>query len=119
MATGSGENRQNVTIEQIPKDMQWAVISAENKTFYEDSGVDPMGIARALANMATGGDTQGGSTITQQFVKNTYLSQEQTVSRKFKEMFISIKVRKTSTARRGRPARGPTRQDRLPVDGRR
>ncbi|MER7493737.1 transglycosylase domain-containing protein [Streptomyces pharetrae] len=92
VATGSGENRQNVTIEQIPKDMQWAVISAENKTFYEDSGVDPMGIARALANMATGGDTQGGSTITQQFVKNTYLSQEQTVSRKFKEMFISIKV---------------------------
>ncbi|MEV7078599.1 transglycosylase domain-containing protein [Streptomyces sp. NPDC093516] len=92
VATGSGQNRQNVTIDRIPKAMQDAVISAENKTFYEDSGVDPMGIARALANMARGGDTQGGSTITQQFVKNTYLSQEQTVSRKFKEMFISIKV---------------------------
>ncbi|MER6344814.1 transglycosylase domain-containing protein [Streptomyces sp. NPDC001595] len=92
VATGAGENRQNVTIEQIPKDMRWAVISAENKSFYEDSGVDPMGIVRALGNMATGGDTQGGSTITQQFVKNTYLTQEQTVSRKFKEMFISIKV---------------------------
>ncbi|WP_338781024.1 transglycosylase domain-containing protein [Streptomyces sp. DG1A-41] len=92
VAAGSGQNRQNVTIERIPKAMQWAVISAENKTFYQDSGVDPMGIARALANMARGGDTQGGSTITQQFVKNTYLSQEQTVTRKFKEMFISIKV---------------------------
>ena len=92
VATGSGQNRQNVGIERIPKAMQQAVISAENKTFYEDSGVDPMGIARALANMARGGDTQGGSTITQQFVKNTYLSQEQTVTRKFKEMFISIKV---------------------------
>ncbi|MFD7460604.1 MULTISPECIES: transglycosylase domain-containing protein [unclassified Streptomyces] len=92
VATGAGENRQNVTIEQIPKHMRFAVISAENKTFYDDSGVDPMGIVRALGNMATGGDTQGGSTITQQFVKNTYLSQEQTVSRKFKEMFISIKV---------------------------
>ncbi|MEU0582263.1 transglycosylase domain-containing protein [Streptomyces sp. NPDC006132] len=92
VATGKGQNRQNVGIERIPKAMQHAVISAENKTFYKDSGVDPMGIARALANMARGGDTQGGSTITQQFVKNTYLSQEQTVTRKFKEMFISIKV---------------------------
>ncbi|GAA2222240.1 transglycosylase domain-containing protein [Streptomyces indiaensis] len=92
VAAGSGQNRQNVTIDRIPKAMQWAVISAENKSFYDDSGVDPMGIARALANMARGGDTQGGSTITQQFVKNTYLSQEQTVTRKFKEMFISIKV---------------------------
>ncbi|MFD5227723.1 transglycosylase domain-containing protein [Streptomyces qaidamensis] len=92
VAAGSGQNRQNVTIDRIPKEMQWAVISAENKTFYQDRGVDPMGIARALANMARGGDTQGGSTITQQFVKNTYLTQEQSVSRKFKEMFISIKV---------------------------
>ncbi|MFE5758057.1 transglycosylase domain-containing protein [Streptomyces massasporeus] len=92
VAAGSGQNRQNVTIDRIPKAMQWAVISAENKSFYQDKGVDPMGIARALANMARGGDTQGGSTITQQFVKNTYLSQEQSLSRKFKEMFISIKV---------------------------
>ncbi|MFJ4816797.1 transglycosylase domain-containing protein [Streptomyces sp. NPDC088801] len=92
VAAGSGQNRQNVTIDRIPKAMQWAVISAENKTFYQDRGVDPAGIARALANMARGGDTQGGSTITQQFVKNTYLSQEQSLTRKFKEMFISIKV---------------------------
>ncbi|KUM95088.1 penicillin-binding protein [Streptomyces cellostaticus] len=92
VATGTGVNRQNVTIDKIPEAMQWAVISAENKSFYKDSGVDPMGIARALANMARGGQTQGGSTITQQFVKNTYLSQDQTVTRKFKEMFISIKV---------------------------
>ncbi|WP_225832724.1 transglycosylase domain-containing protein [Streptomyces sp. NK08204] len=92
VATGTGVNRQNVSIDKIPKAMQFAVISAENKSFYQDSGVDPMGILRALANMARGGQTQGGSTITQQYVKNTYLSQEQTVTRKFKEMFISIKV---------------------------
>ncbi|MEV5144334.1 transglycosylase domain-containing protein [Streptomyces sp. NPDC052727] len=92
VATGTGVNRQNVTIDKIPKAMRYAVISAENKSFYQDSGVDPMGIARALANMARGGQTQGGSTITQQFVKNTYLSQDQTFTRKFKEMFISIKV---------------------------
>ncbi|MGW3379252.1 transglycosylase domain-containing protein [Streptomyces albogriseolus] len=92
VATGSGQNRQNISFDRIPEAMRWAVISAENKSFYSDSGIDPMGIARALGNMARGGDTQGGSTITQQFVKNTYLSQEQTLSRKFKEMFISIKV---------------------------
>ncbi|MGW4223925.1 transglycosylase domain-containing protein [Streptomyces bauhiniae] len=92
VATGTGVNRQNLTIDKIPKAMQYAVISAENKSFYKDSGVDPMGIARALANMARGGQTQGGSTITQQFVKNTYLSQDQTLTRKFTEMFISLKV---------------------------
>ncbi|WP_225824223.1 transglycosylase domain-containing protein [Streptomyces naphthomycinicus] len=92
VATGTGVNRQNVSIDQIPEAMRFAVISAENKSFYDDSGVDPMGIARAMVNMARGGQTQGGSTITQQYVKNTYLSQEQSVTRKFKEMFISIKV---------------------------
>ncbi|MEU6595434.1 transglycosylase domain-containing protein [Streptomyces sp. NPDC046881] len=92
VATGTGVNRQNVNIDQIPEAMRYAVISAENKSFYQDSGVDPMGIARAVANMARGGQTQGGSTITQQYVKNTYLSQDQTLTRKFKEMFISIKV---------------------------
>ncbi|WEO96446.1 transglycosylase domain-containing protein [Streptomyces sp. FXJ1.172] len=92
VATGTGVNRQNVSIDQIPEAMQWAVISAENKSFYQDSGVDPQGLLRAVVNMARGGQTQGGSTITQQFVKNTYLSQQQTLTRKFKEMFISIKV---------------------------
>ncbi|MBY8842336.1 transglycosylase domain-containing protein [Streptomyces sp. SP2-10] len=92
VATGTGVNRQNVSIDQIPEAMRYAVISAENKSFYQDSGVDPMGIARAMVNMARGGQTQGGSTITQQYVKNTYLSQEQSLTRKFKEMFISIKV---------------------------
>ncbi|MDJ0340201.1 transglycosylase domain-containing protein [Streptomyces sp. H10-C2] len=92
IATGGEVNRQIVPIEQIKREMQNAVISAENKTFETDSGVDPMGIARALKNMATGGETQGGSTITQQFVKNSMLNQSQTLTRKFKEMFISIKV---------------------------
>ncbi|MFE7775569.1 transglycosylase domain-containing protein [Streptomyces sp. NPDC057445] len=91
-ATGGEVNRQIIPIEQIPEDMQNAVISAENKTFRDDAGVDPMGIGRALFNMATGGQTQGGSTITQQYVKNTRLNQEQTLSRKFKELFISIRV---------------------------
>ncbi|MER5960782.1 transglycosylase domain-containing protein [Streptomyces sp. NPDC002057] len=93
VATGSGTNRQIVPFAKIPKSMQNAVISAENKTFWDDSGIDPMGIGRAVWNMAKGGETQGGSTITQQYVKNNRLDdQSQTVSRKVKELFISMKV---------------------------
>jgi membrane peptidoglycan carboxypeptidase len=93
VATGGETNRQIVNLSQIPKAMQYAVVSQENKTFYTDSGIDPKGIARAVFNMARGGETQGGSTITQQYVKNARLDdQSQTVTRKFKEIFISIKV---------------------------
>ncbi|WP_410537582.1 transglycosylase domain-containing protein [Streptomyces sp. KL2] len=92
MARAGKTNRQNMKLEDIPKSMQQAVVAAENATFWDDRGIDPVGIGRAVFNMATGGDTQGGSTITQQFVKNNYLSQDQTISRKVRELFISIKV---------------------------
>ncbi|MEU8794359.1 transglycosylase domain-containing protein [Streptomyces sp. NPDC048643] len=93
VATGGETNRQIIGYAQIPKEMRYAVMSAENKTFEDDSGVDPMGIARAFVNMAKGGQTQGGSTITQQYVKNAMLDdQSQTISRKFKELFVSVKV---------------------------
>ncbi|MDH6625116.1 membrane peptidoglycan carboxypeptidase [Streptomyces sp. LBL] len=93
VATGGETNRQELNLSQIPKNMQYAVISQENKTFETDSGIDPKGIARAVLNMARGGETQGGSTITQQYVKNAMLNdQSQTVSRKFKEIFVSVKV---------------------------
>ncbi|MFE6767903.1 transglycosylase domain-containing protein [Streptomyces fimicarius] len=92
VATGGAVNRQVLKYEQIPEAMRNAVISAENKSFDTDRGIDPMGIGRALYNMATGGETQGGSTITQQYVKNSMLSQDQTLKRKFQELFITLKV---------------------------
>ncbi|MER5727647.1 transglycosylase domain-containing protein [Streptomyces sp. NPDC002138] len=92
VATGGSTNRQIVPIDKIPRSMQNAVISAENESFDTDSGVDPMGIARAVVNMAKGGSTQGGSTITQQYVKNTFLDSDQTLKRKVTELFISIKL---------------------------
>ncbi|MGW0561079.1 transglycosylase domain-containing protein [Streptomyces sp. NPDC003016] len=93
LATTDGErNRQNVPLEKISKSMQDAVIAAENASFYDDWGVDPKGIGRAVVNMAMGGETQGGSTITQQYVKNNYLDQDQTLKRKFTELIISLKV---------------------------
>ncbi|MFJ9520369.1 transglycosylase domain-containing protein [Kitasatospora sp. NPDC101801] len=85
-------NRQVVELGDISKDLQNAAISTENATFWDDSGIDPKGIARAVYNMATGGETQGGSTITQQYVKNAYLNQDQTLSRKVRELFITLKV---------------------------
>ncbi|MEU3155428.1 transglycosylase domain-containing protein, partial [Streptomyces griseus] len=92
VATGGAVNRQELKYEQIPEAMRNAVISAENKSFNSDRGIDPVGIGRALFNMATGGETQGGSTITQQYVKNSMLTQDQTIKRKFQELFITLKV---------------------------
>ncbi|PWI42636.1 transglycosylase domain-containing protein [Streptomyces sp. ICBB 8177] len=93
VVSGGGDlNRQIVKLDQIPTSMQNAVVSAENASFWHDKGVDPQGIARAVLRMAQGGETQSGSTITQQYVKNTYLDQSQTVTRKLKELLISIKV---------------------------
>ncbi|MFD4631607.1 transglycosylase domain-containing protein [Streptomyces sp. NPDC058284] len=96
VATGGERNRQIIDYDDIPDEMRFAVMSAENKSFEKDKGIDPMGITRALVNMAKGGQTQGGSTITQQYVKNARLGdQSQTFTRKFKELFISIKVGRT------------------------
>ncbi|MGA5817026.1 transglycosylase domain-containing protein [Kitasatospora sp. NPDC094028] len=91
--TRKGEaNRQIVELKDISPNLQNAVIAAENQSFRTDSGIDPKGMLRAVYNMAKGGETQGASTITQQYVKNAYLSQEQTLSRKVREFFITLKI---------------------------
>ncbi|MFF3749797.1 transglycosylase domain-containing protein [Streptomyces sp. NPDC002018] len=85
-------NREIVGLEQIPKEVQRTFVAAENKSFYQDSGVDLKGTARGLLNTVSGKGKQGGSTITQQYVKNYYLNQDQTITRKLKELVISLKV---------------------------
>ncbi|MGW4567969.1 transglycosylase domain-containing protein, partial [Streptomyces sp. NPDC004561] len=92
LATDGSVNRENVQLAQVPSGVQWDFIAAENASFYTDPGIDPQGIARAVVHMAEGGSVQSGSTITQQFVKNTYLDQSQTFSRKIKELLISAKI---------------------------
>ncbi|PBC78630.1 membrane peptidoglycan carboxypeptidase [Streptomyces sp. TLI_235] len=92
MTRKGATNRQIVQLADISRAAQDTTIAAENETFRTDKGIDPKGIARAVYKMATGGETQGGSTITQQYVKNYYLSQDQTVTRKVKEMFITLKI---------------------------
>ncbi|MEU9110873.1 transglycosylase domain-containing protein [Streptomyces sp. NPDC048483] len=99
MVSVGAVNRQNVSLDKVPDSVENAVIAAENATFYSDSGVSLKGIGRALVNMVSGGETQGGSTITQQYVKNTYLSQDQTVTRKAREFIISLKVNNEKSKR--------------------
>ncbi|WP_431036320.1 transglycosylase domain-containing protein [Streptomyces sp. P6-2-1] len=85
-------NRVNVKLSDIPKPIQRTVLAAEDRDFYSESAVDPAAMIRAAWNTATGKGKQSGSTITQQYVKNYYLDQDQTVTRKAKEFFISLKL---------------------------
>jgi penicillin-binding protein 1A len=87
------QDRVNVTLDQVPTVMVDAVLAAEDRTFFDHGGVDPWGTARALwADLRNQGGTQGGSTITQQYVKNVYLTSERTLTRKLKEAVLSIKL---------------------------
>jgi membrane peptidoglycan carboxypeptidase len=88
----SAQNRISVDLSKVPVHVQQAVLAAEDRSFYENNGVSPTGIARAFIANMRGTNTQGGSTITQQYVKNYYLSQERTLQRKFREFFVSIKI---------------------------
>ncbi|MEU0333115.1 transglycosylase domain-containing protein [Streptomyces sp. NPDC006193] len=85
-------NREKVSLAQVSKDAQHAILAAEDRDFYTESAVDAKAMIRAAWNTATGKGKQSGSTITQQYVKNYYLAQEQTVTRKAKEFFIAIKL---------------------------
>jgi len=86
------ENRTDVALDVVPEHVRNAVLAAENRGFYSDPGISFTGIMRAVWNNLTGGDTQGGSTITQQYVKIAFLTSEQTLSRKFQELFLAIKL---------------------------
>jgi len=88
-------DRQEVPLSQVPRYVQDAVIAAENRSFRTDDGVSPRAIARAVLASLTGGERQGGSTITQQYVKNALLSPEQSLSRKAHEALIAIKLDRT------------------------
>jgi membrane peptidoglycan carboxypeptidase len=92
MARTGWVQRQAMPLKDIPEQVRWAVLAAENESFYSDPGISFKGLTRALWRTVGQGDTQGGSTITQQYVKNVYLNQNQTVDRKFTEAMISLKL---------------------------
>jgi membrane peptidoglycan carboxypeptidase len=90
-------NRQNVPLDAVARTARYAALAAEDRNFYHESAVSPKSMVRAAWNTATGKGKQSGSTITQQYVKNYYLTQNQTASRKVKEFFISIKLDRNET----------------------
>ncbi|MBX6766868.1 MAG: penicillin-binding protein [Actinomadura rubrobrunea] len=90
----TGVNRDAVRLQTIPKGVRDAVIAAENRSFYDDPGVSVQGTLRAFWSTVTGEQLQGGSTITQQMVRNYYggIGKERSISRKLKEIMVSLKV---------------------------
>ena len=82
----------DVTLEQIPLPVRRAVLAAEDRDFYDESAVSFRGVVRALWSDAVGGGTEGASTITQQYVRNVFLTQDRTATRKAKEMVLAYKV---------------------------
>lgn len=84
-------NRIKVGMDAIPIHVREAVLAAEDRSFYSNPGFDFTGILRAMVNQLTGG-VGGGSTITQQYVKNTLVGNDATYWRKYKELIVSLKV---------------------------
>lgn len=90
-------NRTAIPIDQVPIAAQHAVLAAEDREFYSHGGFSPRSIIRALVNNVKGSSTQGGSTITQQYSKNAYLTSSRTVVRKLRELVLSIKLETTTS----------------------
>lgn len=90
----TGVNRDAVDLDRIPESTRNAVIAAENGSFYEDPGVSVQGTTRAFWSTVTGQQLQGGSTITQQMVRNYYggIGKERSITRKLKEIMVALKV---------------------------
>jgi membrane peptidoglycan carboxypeptidase len=84
--------RRSVVLTDIPIEVQQAVLAAEDRDFYNHGGISPLGIARAAFNNLTGGNTQGGSTITQQYAKIAFLTQDRTWNRKLNEALLAFKL---------------------------
>jgi membrane peptidoglycan carboxypeptidase len=89
-------NRIKVDIDQVPQAVQFAVLSAEDRSFLSNPGFDPLGIARAAVKQLTG-RAGGGSTITQQYVKKTLVGDEHSLWRKYKELIIAVKISQQNT----------------------
>ena len=92
------ENREPVEMDAISDYVKNGTVATEDERFYTHSGFDPMGAARALVNNLTGGALEGASTITQQLVRNTILSEEMTdisFKRKLREIYLALKLEET------------------------
>jgi membrane peptidoglycan carboxypeptidase len=98
LASYTIENRVSVPLSKVPKALVNAVVSTEDRHFFTEGAINPLDIARALVSDLRGsGNLQGGSTITQQYVKQTYLTSQRTLTRKLKEAVIALKLERTES----------------------
>lgn len=91
------ENRTMVKLDDLPEHVVWATLATEDADFYFHQGFDFIGIVRAGLNIFRGQGLQGGSTISQQLVKNVLLSPERTIIRKIKELVLTLQIEKRYT----------------------
>lgn len=98
LATFSEQNRVDVPLSRVAPVVIQAVVSTEDRHFFTEGALNPVSIIRAAISDASGsGNLQGASTITQQYVKQTYLSSQRTLSRKIKEAALAIRLSRTET----------------------
>ncbi len=93
----SQQRRTPVTFDEIPLFLKQATIAVEDKNFYKHQGFDPLGLLRGLSKIVTQGRAQGGSTLTQQLVKNALLTSERSIFRKIKEFLLAVQIEKKYT----------------------
>ncbi len=91
------ENRTWISIDEIPEDLINATLAVEDSNFYEHNGVHFKSLIRAFFANLGGGVNQGGSTITQQLIKNTLLTSERSISRKVKEAILAVRLEQKYT----------------------
>ncbi|MBR3143915.1 penicillin-binding protein [Candidatus Saccharibacteria bacterium] len=96
--TGNDNYRLIVDAEDIPENMKWATIAIEDRNFYSHIGIDPIGLVRAIISTVSGKQVQGGSTLTQQLIKQVYFADEAQsadrggIQRKIKELILAIEL---------------------------
>jgi penicillin-binding protein 1A len=98
LATFSEENRVNVKLSQVPPIVVDAVVSTEDRHFFTEGAINPVSIVRAfLSDVSGSGNLQGASTITQQYVKQTYLTSQRSLTRKLKEAALAIRISRSES----------------------
>ena len=100
LASFSEQNRVEVSLAQVPQVVINAVVSTEDRHFFSEGALNPVSIVRAfIADVRGSGNLQGASTITQQYVKQTYLSSQRSLSRKIKEAALAIRLARSESKR--------------------
>jgi membrane peptidoglycan carboxypeptidase len=98
LASFSEQNRVNVSLSQVPPIVVDAVVSTEDRHFFSEGAINPVSIVRAaLSDLAGSGSLQGASTITQQYVKQTYLTSQRSLTRKLKEAALAIRISRSES----------------------